>query len=262
MNLAELVEKIKYHYTRYLTGLDLSILDNNPTEDEVRDIVNKIWNQYLTDPLHHNDKDFRYLVEQSSIIDLGLVNLKDLLLEKETHFFKILSNENISFEKVGRVGFIIKADWLNSNKILLPDDLINGVFVRTKYLPTATFCINIGEGKISAEYDLADIVSQENNIPFVDLNLRKFKPNYELGIGDKHHIINGIVSYYLDVRNKLLNMEEHERLRKLYGLYIIKRYNKLIIDGTFNIDEFIEEMSNYIDTHENNHYVNSQKKSK
>ena len=79
--------------------------------------------------MHHNDKDFRYLVEQSSIIDLGLVNLKDLLLKRDP-FFKILSNENISL-KSWPSRFIIKADWLNSNKILLPDDLINGVFVRT-----------------------------------------------------------------------------------------------------------------------------------
>ncbi len=253
MNLTEIISKIKNDYKEYLIEEDQFILDNNPIEYNIRVIVNKIWDKYLTNPFEHDDKNFRYLVKKNDIVFPEIIDFSELpVFQDEVHFLEILSSENILTEKDGRVGFVVKTNWFNSNKILLPDDLQNGVYVRTTLTPRALFSINIGEGKVNASYELASIISEENDILFLDLNLRKYISNYKLGLGDKQQIINGFVSYYLIGKKDFTNIDEHERLRAKYGTYIIKKYNKLTAENAFNDEIFIKEMSEFIDVFENN----------
>ena len=257
LNLNQIIYKIKTSYSEYLTGGEKQILDNNPEESDIRKIVNQIWDKYLTDPFDFTgNNEFCYLVKKNDLIFIEPVEFEEFpVFQDHKHYLEILSNENILEEKGGRVGFVVKVNWQKTEEIYLPDDLIKGKNVRVNLFPIAIFCVNIGEGKVNTSYDFTNTISNENNLLFLNLNLRNYNLDYKLSLGDKERIINGLIAEYLLDKPEFSNIEEHMRLRKTYGSYIIKKYNILIKENLFKDDSFIKEMTEYLDYKENNQRI-------
>lgn len=253
MNIIELIAKIKSGYNKYLTDNDYQVLDNNPEENDIREIINRIWNRYLTNPFDYNGKgEFRYLVRKNDLLFFEPVDFENFpIFHDSRHSLELLTNENILEECGGRNGFVVKVDWSKTDKIFLPEDLIKEQHIKTKLIPTAIFCINIGEGKVNVDFDLANTIAEENSLLFLDLNIRNYDSDYKVGLGDKERIVWGMISWYLSGKPNFSHLEEHMRLRKLYGSYIMKRYNALTKEGLYQDTNFIQEISEYIDRLEN-----------
>ncbi|MDD2505575.1 MAG: hypothetical protein PHF21_04850 [Bacilli bacterium] len=252
IELLKIKNNILSNYNEYLKKEDIGLLNNNPSEIDLRKIVNKIWYMYLTDPFKQ-ERYFKYLVKKNDMIFMEPVDYLDYpVFQDRKHYLEILSSNNILDECGGRLGFTVNVDWMKTDKIYLPNELSKeGKYIETKLIPSSIFCVNIGEGIVDPGYDFALYFANKNDILFLDINKLKYNNNYKFSLGDNERIVSGLISAYLENSVNAMNLKEHERLRKAYKKVILDKFKHLIKNNSFNDNFFIQEMKKIIDQKEN-----------
>ena len=217
---------------------------------EIRKIVSDIWSKYL-------EENHAYL-----IINLG----PDLFIpdkegdaisrniEGNTFNFTVLNDAFIENNKgLDNYGLIIDIYWNSADPLHLPSDFISerdyreGKQITSKYLIKKVYALDTGIGILNGGYEVGKIFSEELGLEFLSVPDKR--------VIDKRTIIHSVIGYIL-FNEDHMNISLKEELASKYGSYIYKRYQELIQSGSFNDEEFIKEITNYIHTKEGlNHKI-------
>lgn len=250
MNLEQIILKIKNNYYEFLTDEDFQILISNPKESDIRKIVNKIWNKYLSNPFDYTEDNFKFLVSKNGMLSIDSFEPdKYPLFHEKNLYLEILTSEKL-LNEINSAGFIVNVDWNKTDQIFLPEDFRQGKEIKIKPSLLAVFNINSGLGKVDSLYYASQTISEELNLLFISFNKLKLKKYYQFTKDDEDNIVRGIVSYYL-LDKDLTNLDLHQSLRKKYRNYILNRFKDLVKENIYNDDAFIKEISDYIDAKEN-----------
>lgn len=253
--IAQLVTKIRVNYLDYLTAEEKLSLDL-PNDILIRNLVQKIWERYLTNPFdYENEPNFRYLTIQEN--PLTYFSDTNLGFKDDFHALNLLSDNRLLTECTSPVGFIVTVDWHGANKILLPIDLEKEtVFIRAKVKPKALFAVTAGEGMVGPRYSLASRLADQNNFLFLDLNKRRYDPNYELSLSERECLLRGLISSYMfpdgiNIKDlSVSNIKKRDTLISKYRAYILKKYEQSLFNGEINEQFFMQEVLAYINEKE------------
>ncbi|MDD4796122.1 MAG: hypothetical protein PHG03_06220 [Bacilli bacterium] len=250
LNLEQIILKIKNNYYEFLTEEDCQILISNPKESDIRKIVNKIWNNYLSNPFDYTEDNFKFLVNKNGMLSIDSFEPdKYPLFHEENLYLEILTSEKV-LNETNSAGFIVNVDWDKTDKIYLPDDFNQGKEIKINPSLLAVFNINSGLGKVDSLYHVSQIISEELDLLFISFNKLKLNQSYQFTKDNEDNIVRGIVSYYL-LDKDLTNLDLHQSLRKTYRNYILNSFKFLVKENIYNDDAFIKEISDYIDAKEN-----------
>ncbi len=254
MDIENIKIRIKDKYLEYLTEEEINALEESKDELVIRNLVNQIWDRYLTNPFDYEEgKAFRFLTKKGTLISIENPDFEESpIFYDTTHYLTIISNDNPSSLLLSRVETLVKVDWMKTKEVLLPDDLIdNDKYVQGKLKILGLYGINIGEGIVDGESSCFLHIADEYDLLFLNINRTKYIQNYHLRQSDKRDIVVGTISYYLVNNNLPLNFKLLRSFESKYAKYILKRFMYLFKIGEYNDREFVQEMTDYINNMEN-----------
>jgi hypothetical protein len=228
----EIISKIKKYYTNYLTGAELASL-SNISEFNLRILVNKIWESYLSNILKFkNGEPFKFLaIDLSTAQD---VSADDYInKEQKISLFDSQSIKPCMFSLNYLLNLLVTVDFEDTDQIYLPVDFEQGDhFITGRIIPQAII------GGEFIPYDVLNNIERgsefANNleVPFLITNLNQY-PNCKF---DVKTFTKTIISTYLmdkseyNSKSEVFYQNNQKRIRELIQKQI-KR--KGLIDDEF-----------------------------
>ena len=243
-----LASKIKLNYLDYLTSEEQASLEGVLDEELMRQLVQKIWVNYLTDSFEHNPVSFRYLVIPNLLAMKGAAKVNNQQFINRCPV-EILSNESLLENTTGTTGAVVMVDWTKTAQLLLPSDILNGhPLVIEEPKVAATYIVSLNGESFSNN-------SFEERPLALTLNKQALAPNYELNAADKDYIVKWVITSLMDSFMSDLSLIEqiaryHELCQK-YRSYILHRYDTLNKTNRYSADAFLDEAIAHIKTKEN-----------
>lgn len=247
----EIKEKLKTLYFDCLTKEEINRLDVM-SETEIRSLVNHVWHLYLTDPFDYvKGEPFRFLVTFVSPILFAECDASELYNLK-TDRVKVYTEQNINDAYLSDTGYICNINWQNTSEIYLPDDLVGtSKYLKADANPIAIYNVCMGEGRVSAEYDLAQMSGDALKLLFVPLNKRDYNPAFEPRKIDLENLARDLICEHLLREEQKMDLDKRDLYLKKYGKHIINRYLELVNMNAYNPDEFIKEIVSFLKKSEN-----------
>jgi len=249
--LLDLINKIETNYPEYLNEEVKLKLNNDDLEITVRELINNIWHDYLTNPIEHQ-QDFKYLVRTLNAMELlDYGSFEDIPFDDQTsHSLTILEAQDINQYRPGEYGYIMDVDWLATKSLVLPIDFTKGSkYIKGGIKPCGVYSISLGEGNISLGHYTALDLANRNDYPFADINKRMIQENYQMTPFDERHILGSTIwtiIFKLDLPDEKLKEYSNK-----YGKYILARYYELMEQNLYQDDNFETEIMHYITQKEN-----------
>ena len=251
MDLTKIVSQIKEKYPSYLTKLDQ--LDN---ESYIREVVNQIWQDYLSLPEEHKPGEpFRYLmVGADKAIDFWLtydeLDQDDYYL-KEKPVVEIISSDNIHKAASQEYGYIVNINWQEVEELYLPEDFNNQRLPIIGNLnQLARMAVSFGEGILNTRYQLTKEIAEEAGWPFVDLNKRDYKVNYQMTNIEVNDFITDVIVTYLGADFNKEFYKQKDKLVKRYRRHILETFQEQIENNSFDATQFQKQLTEYINQKE------------
>jgi hypothetical protein len=263
--MEEIITKIIKYYSGCLTSEDKVIIENNPSEEFVRKIVNRIWGTYLTDSFNYRKgKDFRYLVIDDKTLPVcnsfmamdypqNNYKISDYPeFKTKKHQVKLFTNTLLSKGIKFTTGYIVNVNWETTDRILLPEDFIgkDEELTFSDFDPVALYSIHSGEEIISPSYDNIQSLASESELLFLGINRREYITNYKLSDSDLEQITKNFINLYC-FRKRKVNINRQDDLLLKYHDYVKANFKKAYSKDDFSAKKFIKFMFDYLDKSEN-----------
>lgn len=218
----------------YFKGMKVDLSDNR-----IRSFVNNVWHRFTS--------DYNYFIVMPISEAADLTDIEHIL-SRSSHGFKVVSPDTIKTIPAGEIGFIVNIDWMNTDKVYMPDELIKLKYIKTVPEIREVYSINNGEGVLSSSYDRAKTLAEILDVPFRSYDKHEFDGTYEMDYSD---LVKDVITTYVLRTFGHMDLKLIDSLSKKYGNDIIVAYNCLKAENEFNDEIFINKLIKYISEHEN-----------
>ena len=210
----------------------------NISDEIVVSFVNDIWRRFLSED--------NYLV--IPISQLSNIDSLEEFLKNSVYGFRILNKDTVKIIPAGEIGLIVNVDWMESDKIYMPDELFNTKYFRAYPNIVGVYSVNNGEGILSSSYENALHIAQTLDIPFTSFDKHDYDATYEM---DYDSLVSDVICTYLIKSVGKLEMDLRDKLIRKYGNAIITAYRMLKIEKAFTDVGFMKKIISFIDEFEN-----------